>query len=238
MLGSTLAVTLVASNASPVHILSVPSEPDSPASVTADGVVLPLRAGVASFTYSPRTVPVLVSHTSAANVYLLPHPSPIATAPGCAVTAHSMTSFSITCAHPSTRTYRELSFAGWKASVNGSGVPIATVNKVFQSIPVPAGTATVAFTYSPPAALWAWLASLAGVVAIVVSLVRRRSARGVRRKGGAAADDADVRGDALPADATVPAAPGRPMPEIAMEPAGPGTGEDVSDPASPSGPGA
>ena len=52
---------------------------------------------VASFYYKPHSIPRLVFKSPTSHVYLLPHPSPIATAPGCVVAAHSMTSFTTKC---------------------------------------------------------------------------------------------------------------------------------------------
>jgi len=177
-LGPSFTVHLAASNAAPVQILTVPNMPSTPASVVADGVLLSTagmsRGAVATFHYDPASIPVLVAHTEAANVYRLPNPAPIASAPGCVTVAHSQTSFTVHCAAASKLTYRELSFPGWKATVAGQPAAISTVNSVFQQVAVPAGTSAVSFSYEPPETVWMWILALLGVVVIAVGLVRRR----------------------------------------------------------------
>ena len=179
-LGSALSITLVGSNEFPVKVVTVPAAAGIPSSVIADGVALgglqaPRQARV-RFTYEPDSIPRLVFQSATSHVYLLPHPSPIATAPGCSVAAGSMTSFTVRCSHASTLTYRELSYKGWHASVAGHGVTLTTdpANGVFQELPVPAGTSLVTFSYAPPHSELAFLAVLVGLLAIVGSVVRRR----------------------------------------------------------------
>ncbi|HEY8080559.1 MAG TPA: hypothetical protein VIE15_00610, partial [Acidimicrobiales bacterium] len=109
---TSLNVLLIAKAASPAHVLTVPADPEAPSSVVADNVPLLDRGAIASFIYDPKSVPQLVHATRTSQVYALPQPAPIGTAPGCTIVAHSMTSFSATCAQASTLTYRELSFAG------------------------------------------------------------------------------------------------------------------------------
>ena len=191
-LGDGVTITLTGSNTTPVHVLTVPGPPGNPpiyaSSVVADGKPLqdctPTpdlcadRQALVTFVYEASSIPELVKSTPEAHIYLLPHPSPIATAPGCAVHAHTMTTFTVRCTRAATLTYRELSFKGWRATVGGQDAAIATAsNGVFQEVAVPAGTSTVVFTYEPPRALLAWLAVLIGVLAIGVSLVRRRRPR-------------------------------------------------------------
>ncbi len=177
-LGTALSIKLAASAATPVHVLTASAAPGIPSSVEADGVLLggtqaPRQARV-TFTYAPSSIPQLVQSSQTAHVYLLPHPSPIATAPGCAVVAHSMTSFTASCAAASTLTYRELSFKGWKASVNGQAATITTTGGVFQQIALPKGGSVVTFSYAPPQSLLSLLAVLLGLLVIVASVVRRR----------------------------------------------------------------
>jgi hypothetical protein len=177
-LGAGLSIKLAASQADPVQVLTASAQPGIPSSVEADGVFLggshePRQARV-TFTYAPSSIPRLVLSSRTSHIYLLPHPSPIATAPGCAVTASSMTSFTASCAHASTLTYRELSFKGWRASVNGQAATISTAGNVFQQVPLPKGSSVVAFSYAPPQSLLAWLAVLIGLLAIVGSVLRRR----------------------------------------------------------------
>lgn len=172
-LGPTLSMTLAATNASPVSVITVPRNFESPANVIADGTSL-MRQAAVTFAYEPTSIPRLVDSTRSSHVYLLPHPSPIATAPGCDVTAHTMTSFAVSCTKTSVLTYRMLANPGWKASVSGRSTPITTFEGVFQRITVPKGASQVEFSYAPPGATIAWLAALVGFLAIVAGLVRRR----------------------------------------------------------------
>jgi hypothetical protein len=181
-LGSTLTITLAASAAYPVHVVTVPAPQGTPAiyppiyhaSVVADGVSLPDRQARVTFFYAPNSIPRLIKSTPTAHIYLLPHPSPIATAPGCTVSAHTMTSFTVHCPHPSQLTFRELDYKGWSATVGGVPTPITRTQDVLQQVAVPAGTHTVEFSYAPPRTALAWFAVLLGVLAIAVGLTRRR----------------------------------------------------------------
>jgi hypothetical protein len=174
-LGEALSIKLVASAAHPVHVVTVASAPGIPSSVVADGVTLPDRQARVTFTYALDSIPRLVTESPTAHIYLLPHPSPIVTAPGCGVAAHSFTSFTVSCKRASLLTYRELSFKGWAASVNGQPTVITTApNGVFQQVAVGPGLSQVTFSFQPPRAVLAWVAFLLGLLAIVASLVLRR----------------------------------------------------------------
>ena len=172
-LGQTLKVTLTATNASPIQVMTSARDYESPATVIADGAVL-ARQAQAKFVYEPTSIPMLVDQTPSTNIYLLPHVVPLATAPGCDVTVHSWTSMRVHCATASVLTFRMLANPGWKASVSGKSAPITTFQGVYQRITVPKGTSTVSFSYAPPDATIAWLAALLGVLAIVAGLVRSR----------------------------------------------------------------
>jgi hypothetical protein len=176
-LGQHLGITLAAANGGTVSILTAPVAARSPASVTIDGTVLHLRSPLLTLDYAPASLPVLVATTSTARIYQLADASPIATAPGCRITAHSMTSFTAACTRPSTMRYRELSYEGWTARVDGHVSAITTVDGVFQSVHLPTGTSSVTFSYAPPHAMLAWLGPLAGLLAICVALARRRTSR-------------------------------------------------------------
>jgi hypothetical protein len=169
-----LTITMDASYADNIALFTAPSSTAIPSTVASNGTVLPDRSAILQFSYVASSLPKLVQVSSLAKVYELPNPSPVGTAPGCSVSRTSKTDFTVDCAHPSTFLYRELSYPGWKATVHGRSAAITTVDHVYQSVAVPAGTSAVSFSYEPPLALLAWAAALLGVLAIAASLVRRR----------------------------------------------------------------
>ncbi len=168
-----LTLHLVASASDPVQVITTPTVEGVPASVKADGVLLPGRGAIVTLNYVPSSLPVLVHQTKSTQIFVLPHASQIATAPGCHVVAHTMTSFTTHCTHASALLYRELSYAGWAAHVNGTTVPIHTVDGVYQRIELPAGRASVEFSYAPPHAALAWLAALLGFLIVIGSILWR-----------------------------------------------------------------
>lgn len=173
-LSGEVRITLGASNEFPIVIRTQPSVPFVPSSVTTDGTVLADRSSMLQFDYVASSVPRQVFASKYSRVYLLPHASPLATAPNCSVAAHSVTSFTTRCRTASTLTYRELSFPGWKATVAGSSAKITTAsNGVYQEVALPAGTATVTFSYEPPGSLIAWIAMFLGIAAILFEGLRR-----------------------------------------------------------------
>jgi hypothetical protein len=176
-LGQHLNITLTVPRTQTLSILTAASAPRSPVGVIVDGLRLHRRSPLMTLVYATKSLPVLVATTSTARIYRLADSSPVATAPGCAIKAHSMTTFTATCSKPSTMLYRELSYEGWSASVGGRAVPIRTVDGVFQSVHLPAGASSVTFSYEPPHAMLAWLGTLAGLLAICVGFVRRRRPR-------------------------------------------------------------
>ncbi len=184
-LRGSLFMHLVASAADPVQVLTTPGSQGAPSSVVADGhalisCVLPKkhvgcygRTAIVSLDYVPHSLPVQVLKTKYTQIFLLPHYSAIATAPGCRVDAHTMTSFTVHCTHASKLLYRELSYAGWAAHVNNTTTPITTVNGVYQRIDVPAGTSAVSFTYAPPDVWLTWLLALLGLLIVAGGVVWR-----------------------------------------------------------------
>ncbi len=181
VLTGSATITLTASNANPLAVLTEPAVPYVPSTVTADGVKLADRSALLHFDFVAKTVPRLVFQTKYSRVYLLPHPSPLATAPRCRVIAHSITSLTTRCASASTLTWRELSFPGWTATVSGRTATIREArNHVFQQVALPKGTAEVCFSYEPPGALVAWILMALGAASLLVELVRRRAQREAR----------------------------------------------------------
>lgn len=173
-LNGSLTITIRASPAAHLVLLTAPSSLPDPSTVASDGAVLADRSAILRYAYVPASLPRLVHSSSSAKVYELPRYSPIATAPGCVVTQHSKATFTAQCSHASTLTYRELSDPGWTATVMGRAASITTVRHLFQSVPLPAGRSAVSFTYEPPFSPLAWVAALLGVLAIFLALVRRR----------------------------------------------------------------
>jgi len=215
-LGPALSITLVASAAHPVTVATAAAAPGIPSSVVADGALVGTpqlqRQGRVTFTYAPTSIPQLVFQSTTAHIYLLPHPVPIATAPSCIVAAHSLTSFTVRCAHPSQLTYRELSFKGWSATVGGQPTAITTVRGVFQQVALPAGTSQVSFSFTPPLSVLAWVAFFLGVIAIAASLVFRRVRVRLRpREWRLPSSGGQGRPDDYSADAVPPVTVGAPV---------------------------
>lgn len=210
-LRGTATVTLTASNAAPVQVLTVPSVQGDPSTVTADGTVLPGRSAMLHFDYVASSIPRLVFASTAARVWLLPDPAPIVSAPGCRIAIVSVTRFTTTCAAKSTLTYRELSFPGWRVTVGGRRATITTAkNGVFQQVALPRGTSVVVFNYEPPGALYAWIAMALGILALLGGLLLQRrspSRRAPPRVSPAIAARGSLLGGARPPGAVDPAPP-------------------------------
>jgi uncharacterized membrane protein YfhO len=78
---------------------------------------------------------------------------------------------------------RELSFPGWTATVDGRRVPIRTVDRLFQTIDVPAGASHVEFSYTPPHWTLAVLLFLVGLLWLAGAPIKRKvDARRARRR--------------------------------------------------------
>jgi Bacterial membrane protein YfhO len=117
--------------------------------------------------------------TATAVIYRLRGAKPYAgdVAGSCTVTARSRTSFTATCAQPSTFVRREAYFDGWSATVNGKQTTIQPYDGAFESVQLPAGTSTVRFSYVPRGGNIALLAELAALLAIVALLGLRAAGR-------------------------------------------------------------
>jgi hypothetical protein len=169
-----LTITMHASFLHNIALYTAPSSPAIPSTFSTNGTVLAGRSVILQYSYVPSSLPTLVYASSTSNVYELHGTSPIATAKGCVVDQESKTSFDVDCPTASRLLYRELSYAGWTATVHGRAAHITTVEHVFQSVAVPAGNSLVSFSYEPPLATLTWVAMLLGVLAIAGSLLRRR----------------------------------------------------------------
>jgi hypothetical protein len=112
-----------------------------------------------------------------ATIYKMPHARPFfsTSSPSCSVTSSNVSSATVNCPNGATTLLRtELSMAGWHASVNGQSVPITTVDGVFQSVAVPQGTSTIAYSFLPPHEKYAVLLGLLAAFFLAGAWVRER----------------------------------------------------------------
>jgi len=105
---------------------------------------------VSLFVQTTAAQPVLVFHDRLASIFELPNPAPYAQTSdaSCNVAIAGRQTIQTLCANAAILTRRELFFPGWAATVNGQAVPISQ-SGLFQTVPVPAGTAVVRFSYAP-----------------------------------------------------------------------------------------
>ncbi len=149
--------------------------------------------------------PRLVEHDQLAEVWELPHPSPIFTArasrpvaPDCTVVGHGADEATVTCARPALLVRRVQELPGWAATVDGHAVAVRLDRSgppgLFQQIAIPAGRSVVRFTFLPPFEYPASLLALAALLALLVPMAwtlfrrtrgrPRRDSRRVLRVGG------------------------------------------------------
>ena len=125
-------------------------------------------------TTSAGNLPRQVYADSLMDIYQLPAPKPYFDATGCTLQPHSRTRVLANCATPTLLVRRELFFPGWQARIKSQPTPIQAQSGLFQSIALPAGQSTVAFTYAPPHIAWAWLLMLLGALMFVPPFFTRR----------------------------------------------------------------
>jgi len=96
-------------------------------------------------------VPSLVFQDQSALIFELPDPAPyIKTGFGaCGTTIIDRKNFLTDCPQATTLTRQEMFFPGWHADINGRPVAVSQAG-LFQSIAIPAGTASIKFLYAPP----------------------------------------------------------------------------------------
>jgi hypothetical protein len=116
----------------------------------------------------------LVARTPTTNIYRLSGATPYFSAAGCTVRSSDRQSATVACTGGSRLVRLETDLPGWSADVDGRQQPIRRSGALFQSVPVPAGTHTVRFSYRPPNILLGELAFVAGIVLLGVSGLRRR----------------------------------------------------------------
>ncbi|HLH03620.1 MAG TPA: hypothetical protein VKX25_12680 [Bryobacteraceae bacterium] len=95
-----------------------------------------------------------------ADVFQLPGPSRYFATEGgaCRVTNVARERVSAWCDTPAVLIRKELFYPGWRATVNGRGVPVEA-RSIFQSVSLPRGDSTVVFSYLP--SHWGWLCAAA-----------------------------------------------------------------------------
>lgn len=96
---------------------------------------------------------------------------------------------SIDCRTSGVLVRRELFFPGWAATNNGRPTLIAPYSRIFQSVPLRAGSNLIRFSYAPPRIRFAWLAMAIGAALLAFGIWndlagrpiwrRRRPARGI-----------------------------------------------------------
>ncbi len=111
-----------------------------------------------------------VFHDYIATIYAMPTTTPFfsSSTAGCTVSSTSVDHASITCTNGGTLVRSELVMAGWHATVNGTSVPITATDGTYQTVAVPQGTSTVAFTFLPPHEELALGGFLLGLLALIV----------------------------------------------------------------------
>jgi hypothetical protein len=77
------------------------------------------------------------------------------------------------CSQPSTVTRLELDMPGWSVAVNGRAAAVSRSDGVFQSVALPEGRSTVAFSFQPPHMVLAWTAAALAVLILAVGGVAR-----------------------------------------------------------------
>lgn len=112
-----------------------------------------------------------------AAIYEMPAPRAFfsTSSSSCTVTSSTASAATVSCPKGATTLVRtELYMAGWHAYVNGQPVTITKSDGAYQSIPVPAGTSNVTFSFLPPHEKDAIVAALLAALFLVYAWVRER----------------------------------------------------------------
>ncbi len=126
---------------------------------------------------APTDQPIRVLHSPAMLIYQLPNPAPYtqASLDACNLVILNRQFMQSNCPQPATLLRRELFYPGWRARVNGTPAAIQPVSGIFQQIPLPAGPATIRFTYMPAhTRLSCAAALLACLIWLLCALAARR----------------------------------------------------------------
>ena len=119
----------------------------------------------------------LAARTPTTRIYHLTGAAPYFTARGCRVQSADRQNATLTCPHATTLTRRETDLPGWSATLDNHQTPIRRADGLFQTTTVPAGTHHITFSYAPPDILWAALAFLAGILALIATTITTTRAR-------------------------------------------------------------
>jgi hypothetical protein len=114
----------------------------------------------------------VVYQDAVATIYAMPNPTPLysmsTNASSCSVVSTDFEHATSKCGTNGGTVLRtEDSMKGWRAFVNGKQVPITTVDGIFQSIAVPAGSAAIVFTFTPPNEKYALLLAFLTAVSLL-----------------------------------------------------------------------
>lgn len=118
-----------------------------------------------------------VFRDSLATIYLMPNPRAFfsTSTPSCTVTSTNDNAATVSCAKPGATLLRtELEMNGWKATVNGTPVPITTVSGVYQQVALPQGASTVRYSFFPPHERYALLLGFLGGLFLIGSFINER----------------------------------------------------------------
>ena len=132
-----------------------------PQTVTYGGNVVPNMAAKLQFiAVAPQ--PRQVYNDSIIRVYEVTTAKPYEEAAGCRVYTMSWDEAQTDCPRPSALVRRELFYPGWSATINGSRLE-PTASDLFQKVPLPAGHATIEFSFRPEhaeVAVVIWIVSM------------------------------------------------------------------------------
>jgi hypothetical protein len=108
-------------------------------------------------------------------IWQLPDPQPYFSAEGCALRIQSRNSLVSDCQVASKLVRLEYYAEGWRARVNGEDRAVARSEPIFQEIDLPAGEATIAFSFTPPFMTAGYIAFAAGLLLLFAGLGRTAS---------------------------------------------------------------
>jgi len=90
----------------------------------------------------------------------------------CQISAVGRETVTTDCASPARLIRRELFFDGWRATIDGRGVPIVPAPPIVQAVDVPSGVARIEFHYAPPFADASTVAFVVALLLLAIGAVR------------------------------------------------------------------